>query len=470
MLLLARGIAKTPAKAAARLFGLALVAAVVFDISPPVALTGDGFGFANPAQAAESDRKGKRRQVPNMQESTYRRIGEVQELIEAEQYQEAFDKLLPMLESRRRYNKNEIAQIHRMVAFIYFEQDNIPKTIEHFEQVIAQVPDITEALENITLDQLSKLYFQQGMNTEGDAARALFNKSLRTTADWMSKVDDVGPEPHQFVATVHYQLDDYPSAVESMETAVRLAQEDGDKVKESWWNMLLALHAEADNWDRVVEVAEILVKDYPKRSHWMTLAGAYGETDQENKQLWAIEAAHAGGYLEREADFTIYGGLLLQHGVPNRATKYLEEGFDEEFVERTPRNLKLLGQAFQMAKDYDEAIPVFEEAGNLEEDGETLSRLANLYAMRGKYEKCEKSAQDALDKGGLRRALGTKVTRATCLFDLKRLREARKIFSDVRAEARNNRETASEAKIAGQWIRHIDAESRRLEVLEQMAR
>ena len=273
MLLLARGIGKTPARAAARLLGLALVAAVVFDISPPIALTGNDFGFANPAQAAESDRKGKRRQVPNMQESTYRRIGEVQELIEAEQYQEAFDKLLPMLESRRRYNKNEIAQIHRMVAFIYFEQDNIPKTIEHFEQVIAQVPDITEALENITLDQLSKLYFQQGMNTEGDAARALFNKSLRTIADWMSKADDVGPEPHQFVATVHYQLDDYASAVESMETAVRLAQEDGDKVKESWWNMLLALHAEADNWDRVVEVAEILVKDYPKRSPLDDLGG-----------------------------------------------------------------------------------------------------------------------------------------------------------------------------------------------------
>ena len=137
---------------AVRLLGFGVVAAFALGLAPP----GVGIGVDLTAQAQEGDRQNKkRRQVPHMQEATYRRLSEAQELVEAEQYDEAFEKLLPMLEGRRRYNKNELAQIHRTVAFIYFERDNTAKAIEHFEQVLAQLPEISEALENSTLEALS---------------------------------------------------------------------------------------------------------------------------------------------------------------------------------------------------------------------------------------------------------------------------------------------------------------------------
>ena len=473
MLLLPRGAGNKPAKSGIRLLGLALFAVVAFDIPPLATFTAFDF-FASSAHAAEnapSRKKNKKnRPVPHMQESTYRRISEVQKLFEAKQHQEALDKLLPMLESRRRYNKNEIAQIHRMAAHNYLAQDIFSKSIEHFEQVIAQVPDITEALENSTLEALSQLYFQEATKVQGEAARALYNKSLRTIKDWISKVDEIGAKPYHFIATIHYQLGDYTKAIENMETAVRLSQEGGHKVKESWWSLLVALHAASDNWDRVVEISEILVKDYPKRVHWMTLAGAYGEIDQEDRQLWTFEVAHAGGYLEKSSDFYNYSGLLLQHNMPNRASKYLQESFDVELTERKPKNLKLLGEAFQLARDYDAAIPILLEASNLEEDGQTLSRLSSLYADRGEYDKCQEAAQNALDKGGLRQPLYTKITLGICLFNMKRLSEARKTFTEVRAEARASEDTATEANTARNWIRYVDSESERLAALASLNR
>lgn len=420
--------------------------------------------------APSSARKG--RKVPNMQESTYRRLGEAQELVEAEEYGKALPMLEQMLESKRRYNNNERAQIHKMLAYIYFEMEDNAKTIHHFEQVIAQVPDITEGLENSTLETLARLYFQEAMNQDNPdspAANQWFQKTLRTIDDWMSKVDEVGPDAHQFVATVHFQMGNKTKSIDHMETAVRLAQERGTKVKEQWWQMLQALYADADNWQRVVEIGEVLVKNYPKRTNWMTLAGAYGQIDQPQKQLWTLEAAHAGGYLENESDFYTYAGLLLQSEMPNRASKYLQLSMDEKQVERTVKNLQLLGQAYQAGRDIDEAIPVFEEAGKLAEDGATLSRLAALYLQRDEYEKCRDTAERAIKKGGLRRPLSTRVTLGTCLFNMRMFSKARQTFVEIRRDARGNENARTEQRMARDWIRYIENERKRAAELAKLS-
>lgn len=419
---------------------------------------------------SSSSSKKQPRRVPHMQESTYRRLGEIQELIEEKQFHEAESLLLQMLESKRRYNNNEKASIHKMLAYVYFEKEDDAKTMHHFEQVIAQVPDITEGLENTTLETLARLYFQEAMRYDDAPAEAQkwFKKTLDTIKDWMSKVDEVGPDAHQFIATVHYQADNMAKAIEHMEIAVRLAQERGTKVKEMWWQLLQNLYAGEDNWGRVVEIGEILVKDYPNRANWRTLAGAYGETDQPEKQLWTLEAAHAGGYLETETDFYQYAGLLLQNEMPNRASKYLAQSMDAEQVERSVKNLRLLGQAYHVSRDVDDAIPVLEEAGRLAEDGETLTRLAGLYLQRDEYEKCRDAAQGALDKGGLRRPLSAKVMKGTCVFNLQEFSEARKIFQEIRREARGSKDTRPEELLARDWLKYIENESKRVAELAKL--
>ena len=133
------------------------------------------------------------RRIPNINEATYRRLSEAQESIDAEEYAEAMEVLNTMVSRPRRFNGNERAQFHNMLAYANYELDNVEATIHHYEQVLAQMPDISEGMEVTTLNQISKLYFQEGMKYEGAEARPWFDKALETMEEWMRKSHNPGP-------------------------------------------------------------------------------------------------------------------------------------------------------------------------------------------------------------------------------------------------------------------------------------
>ena len=465
----------------ARAVGFAVAFALALGIGNDAASRVLGLQNTAFAQASSGDRSAdrradrkKRRRVPNITEATFRRLSDAQELVDAALaaydvggaaaaaplWREAMDFLDSMVERSRRYNGNERGQVHNMLAYVNYELDDIEQTLYHYEQVLAQVPDISEVVENTTLQQLSKLYFQEGNRYEGDAALPWYRKSLHMMEEWLVRNENPGPEAHFYMAQIYYQMKDFPNAIDRLELVVALAQQREMKVKESWWTMLQYLYFEQENWPKVIGILEILVRDYPKRAYWVNLASVYGEIDQPERQLWTLEVAHAGGFLDQESDLRTFGGLLLQNEIPNRASKYLQMGFDDEIIKPTVTNLQTLGQAYQIGQDVDKAIPVFEEAAELAEDGTNYDRLSALYLEKDEFTKCVSAADNALTKGGLRKPIMTKITKGICQFNLDRLIDARKTFVELRRDAREER-ARSEERTAGQWINYIDNETKR---------
>ena len=72
--------------------------------------------------------------------------------------------------------------------------------------------------------------------------------------------------------------------------------------------MLRFLYYEQENFPKVIEILEIMVKEYPERSSWIQLAGMYGEEGFEKKQLYAMESANVLGFFDRETDYLQYHG------------------------------------------------------------------------------------------------------------------------------------------------------------------
>lgn len=456
-----------------RLFVATLALGLLAGVAPERAMD-VLFGATALAAADEKDEK-KARRIPNIQPATYRRLQQAAELARPEdesepKSQEAVDLLESMLPRdgrKSRYNGNELGQVHDMLAYVYWELERPDKTIYHYEQVLAQVPKIAEGTELNTLFQLAKLYFMQGTSQDEDAqAEAFYRQSLKTMDEWLSKNDSTGADPYYFIAQIHYQLDDHPAGIASLETAVRIAKERGTRVKEDWWRMLQFMYYGQENWDKSIETLEILVEDFPKRDYWVTLAAVHGEKGEDNRQLHVLETAHAGGFLTKEGDIRAYGSLLLQGDVPYRASTYVQRGVDEEIVEATLANLTLLGQAYVSSEEIDKAITVFEQAGKLAEDGKTFDLLATLYLDKDKFADCQRSAESALDKGGLANTKRTKITLATCQFNLDRLDLARKNFTDVRRDASRENDKRLQ-KMASDWIKYIDNERKRR---DEMAR
>ena len=118
------------------------------------------------------------------------------------------------------------------------------------------------------------------------------------------------------------------------------------------------------------------------------------------------------------------------------------------------KNLQSLGQAYQLAQDVDDAIPVLEDAGELSDDGEIFSRLSQLYLEKDQYKKCTDAADSALKKG-LDREYNAEIVLGMCLFNRDRLTQARSTFVTARRHARADKNESVE-RICNQWITYID--------------
>ena len=236
--------------------------------------------------------------------------------------------------------------------------------------------------------------------------------------EWIDKAVNPGPDPYIFLGQVHYQLQDFNRAIPQIEKGISVAKERGTAVKENWYALLNYLHYENENWPKVIEILEILVKQWPKRDYWYRLAGVYGQEGKEKLQLAAMESAYRAGYLDRSKDLTTLGGLLLQADLPYRAAKVLDKGLKDGVIEKTAVNWRSLGQAWQLSQETDNAIGALKKSGALDDNGRVYEQLAQLYLDKEDYGACVSAADSALKKGGLRKTQSTHVIRGRCLLSL----------------------------------------------------
>jgi len=419
------------------------------------------FGVAGvSAQAAEEDEEQpyETRRVPTISESVYKKLSEAQEAIDAEDMATARKVLTDMTARPDRLNGNELGQVYNMLGFVYFNAENYTAAIDAYKEVLAQGEDIQAGLEVQTLYTLAQLSF---VNEQ-------YPQALSYMETWITKANNPGADPHIFMCQVYYQMDDYRSATNQCETGIEIARERGVPSKEQWWALLNFLYYEQENWPRVLETLEVLVKRFPKTEYWRRLAGIHGQIGNDEESLWTYEAADVGGFLERQSDFTNYAGLLMQQEVPFRAARVLERGIENDIVERTDRNLQSLGQAWQLAQEVDKAIPVFLQAAKLSDEGRIYERLANLYLEDDQFESCVDAADGALDKGGLRAPQNMYVVRGMCQYNQDNLSSARESFVECRTLSRREDDDANR-RICQQWITHIDREVEREEQLRRAA-
>lgn len=405
----------------------------------------------------DKEEERRERRIPVVNLATADKLGEVQEVIDTENNPQAGLELLQRMIERgtRRYNGNELANIYKMMAYAYFILDDIPNTIRYNEKILEHREDIRIGLESTTMFTLAQLYYSEEQ----------YDKALRMIEDWLLIADDPGPNPYYFVATIYYQQQEFDRAIEYVELAIDMATERGLlPIKKSWWGMLRFLYFEKENYAKVIEILEIMVKEYPERSSWVQLAGMYGQEGYENKQLYAMESANVLGFFDRESDYLQYQGVLMNASVPIRAAWYLKEGFDNETVEESYRSLNALGQSYQMALEDDAAIAQFEEATEFAEDGRIFKRLAQLYLGKERFERCSDRADEALEMGGVDRIWDLKILKGMCEFNLGNLSKAKEIFVEARRDARTGR-AASAEKSTRDWIRYIDSEQNRLRQL-----
>ena len=431
------------------------------------------------AQSQSNKKPIKYKKARALQSSTAKKMAKVYEALEVvdEKGEPAPDMdIVISILTELRNNADELKSYDRSVmwnawAFVYFNDGDYPKAMDAYYKLINE-PEVTIGLRVGALLSLAQLNLVQEN----------YEKGIELILQWMSEVETITAQSYSLLGQAYYQTGDFSKALSSMETAVKMAEEEGYKPRENWYVIMAACIGEQKKQIgekvallRQIDIYEILVNLYPKKQYFIQLGGSYGQLGREKDYMITLKAAFQKDFLNKESEYLALTQLLLLNQNPFWAAEVFESGqkkmitiVDEKtkeekivpVVKDTEKNLKLLADAWRMAQEIDKAIPVLEKAAKMSKDGESYVLLGNLYLSEDKLEEAADSILKGLEKGKIKKLSPVYLTLGQVYFELQQFEDAKKNF---RIAARDKDKKIKQQ--ANNWIKYTENEEIRVKNL-----
>jgi len=372
-----------------------------------------------------------------------------------------------------RNDKDELKSYDRSVmwnawAYVYFSSEKYTQAMDAYRKLIAE-PEVTIPLRTGALLSLGQLYMVQED----------YKRGIQYVLQWQKEIEKVTAQSYALLGQAYFSLEDYKKSLSSIETAIKLAEEEGYKPRENWYVIMAANISEMkteigekESLRRQLPIYEILVNLYPKKLYFIQLGGVYGQLGRERDYMITLKAAHAKDFLDKESEYKALAQLLLLNKNPYWAAEVLISGqkkmitiVDEEteeekivpVVKDTEKNLKLLADSLRMAQEIDRAIPVLEKSASMSKDGESYVLLGNLYLSEDRVNEAVASIKKGLEKGKIKNLSQVYLTLGQAYFELQEFEEAKKNF---RIAARDKKKKIKTQ--ANNWIKYTENEEIRV--------
>lgn len=404
-------------------------------ISVPVAIASDD----NSQPVAKTVKNTKR--VPAMRNRVYGHLALAQKVGEEQGVAAGLAKLDEVKGRIDQLNSYERAMLWNFYGFMHYNHEDLPNALTAFKKVIAEQA-IPESLRLATLRSVGQLYMADGQ----------YHQAIKYLTDWKEQLGkDLSAGDHVLFAQNYYQTQQYQAAVDAIEQAITLREAQNKLAKENWLILQRAAYYELKRPLKVTEILEKMVRLYDKPQYWIQLAGMYGETGQEQKQLAVMEAAWQAGYITKEQEMINLAQLYLYHQVPFKAAALIEQAIDQGVISKNEKHWQLLSQAYLMAKNDDFAISPLQQAARVAEHGNFEAQLAEIYVNNEQWEKAIAAATVALRKGELNNPGNLHMALGMAHYNLNRF--------DASLFALNEAKSFKSTKnMATQWIVYVSKE------------
>ena len=197
-----------------------------------------------------------------------------------------------------------------------------------------------------------------------------------------------------------------------------------------------------------------LITHYPKHLYWHQLGGMYGQMEESSHRLASLDILYLDKALTKSRDLLSLAYLYLGADVPYKAAQIIQEGIDQNIIESSAKNLEVLGNAWQQARETEKALEPLKQAAEKSDTGETWARLAMVYLDLDENTQAVKAARNALKKGQLKYPSYTQMTLGNALVNLNCYRDAAEVFG----KATKNKKSQKTAK---QWQTYVLGEADR---------
>ena len=408
-----------------------------------------------PAHAQEDQQQPeqKTKQAQAVSKEVYDKIQKAQEMVDEKNYDGAL-RALKALYNPEKLSEYEQANVLNYLGFVYYNKEDIPNAIRTYEQLLG-IPALEPQLAKQTTYTLSQLYTMEEQ----------YAKALSTLDKWF--VMETNPPPEAFILKAQnlYQLQRYKEMISPIENAMQVARDRDKPVKEDWWVLLNFAYFQDENYSKVRDIQKVLLASWPKKRYWMSLAGAFTELGEDERLIYAFDAMHLQGLLDKESELVTMAQLYMQAEVPYKAGTLLEKEMEAGRVAKNAKNYRLLSQAWQLAMEDEKAIPALVEAARLATDGELNVRLGNAHLNTGDYAECAKAVREGIRKGGLKAPDNAQISLGMCLYNMRQ-------YNDAIAAFRQAGKVEKSRRTANQWIRVIEADlerNRQIRLAEEAA-
>jgi tetratricopeptide (TPR) repeat protein len=353
------------------------------------------------------------------------------------------------------------ALILDMKAKLYATTNQLSKAIGPWERSVelsdqhGYFPE-KQVLETVAL--LAQLYGQEGSTSKVPAqAQQHFAKSIKYFDRYLEKTPKPTPEMMMAYASILY----YKAAADPAKVDQALLKKSREvvekgmmtsiKPKEGFYQLLLTLQQQQNDFAGSAEILELLLKQNPqKKDYWQMLMAIYIQLSEKarteskdpnavkeyiTRAIVTIERAQALGFLNTPKDnmnlVTLY---LTGVGQFSKGTELLYSGMKSGKIENEPNNWRVLGRFYMEANQNEQAVKVLQEAAKLfPKKGEIELQIAQLYLQMEKPKEALEHAKSAVAKGNFEttKPFAAHYLIAYTAYDLGLLEDAQKAIADA---------------------------------------
>ena len=336
-----------------------------------------------------------------------------------------------------RLEPHERAQIRKVMAFAHYQNGDYDGAINSFQLVVdEQILQLEEEVQTrFSIIQL--LGAQQRWEELIAALEERFEYQIVPEASAL-----------YLSAIAHYQLERFDEALFFANLAVQLEPEP----KESWLQLVAALHVQNEDWVSAIPVLERLVTSFPKKQYWVQLSLIYGATDDYRHSLAVQQLAYLQGFLDQDAELRRLARSYLFTGLPYEAAQVLQKGIDDGFIEKDEDVYELLANSWIQAREFEKSVLPLREAAKISESGDLYVRLGQVHMQKEEWDDAAALFKQAIDKGNLKDMGHAQLLLGIAYYNSKRITRAMATFAEARKHERARKQ-------ADQWLSHIEKET-----------
>ena len=315
-----------------------------------------------------------------LDESAWRQLGAIHDLVVREQYDEALAELQGML-GRAGRDVYLQAILEQALAQVEWSRENFDQALGHLEKAV-ELDALPNGEHFALMYQIAQLYFAAGR----------FRDALDRLDLWFctSPPEKITAASFALKAAILVQLKNNREALVAIEQAIMREPEP----QESWYQLELAAHFALEQYPQAAGTLETLIVGWPgKKMYWTQLSQTYFNLKQNEKALAVASLAYRLGLMDTQSDLLYLSSLYANADIPYKAAAVLQNGIENRQLEASAGNWTRVADSWYAAGEQEKALAAYERAGVAAGNGEIDLRRAYILVDMERWQ----AARDALD-------------------------------------------------------------------------